>query len=60
MRIVFIGAIEFSASALRELIAMQANIVGVCTLIKSSFNSDHTDSIPIANSAGIQVLNAIE
>lgn len=60
MRIVFIGAIEFSASALRELIAMQANIVGVCTLTKSSFNSDHTDLTPIANSAGIPVFNAID
>lgn len=31
MRILFIGAVAFSAHALRELIAMQADVVGVCT-----------------------------
>jgi methionyl-tRNA formyltransferase len=43
MRIVFIGAVEFSRRALEELIAMQAGIVGVCTLKESNFNADHSD-----------------
>jgi len=55
MRIVFIGSVIFSAHALRELIAMGADIVGVCTLSASSFNSDHEDLTPIAEKAGIPV-----
>jgi methionyl-tRNA formyltransferase len=55
MRILFIGAVAFSAQALRELIAMRANIVGVCTLKESKFNADHHDLTPIAEQAGIPV-----
>ena len=55
MRILFIGAVEFSACALRELIEMKAEVVGVCTLKISRFNSDHVDLAPIANAAGIPV-----
>lgn len=55
MRIVFIGAVEFSASALRELISMGAEVVGVCTLRSSSFNADHHDLTPIAQAAAIPV-----
>ena len=47
MRIVFIGAVKFSSCALRELISMRANIVGVCTLRNSSFNVDHQDLTPL-------------
>src|SRR3990167_9339747 len=43
MRILFIGAVKFSHSALNHLIKMQANIVGVCTLEQSTFNADHVD-----------------
>ncbi len=43
MRIVFIGAVKFSASVLTRLIKMKADIAGVCTLEKSGFNSDHAD-----------------
>lgn len=57
MRIVFIGAVEFSAHALRELIAMKCEIVGVCTLKESTFNTDHVDLTPIANDAGIPLLH---
>ncbi len=60
MRIVFIGAVAYSANTLRKLIAMQAEIVGVCTLSKSSFNSDHTDLTPIANLAWIPAIDAID
>jgi len=58
MRILFIGSVAFSAHALRELIAMQAEIVGVCTLKESAFNADHVDLTFIANDAGIPVLYA--
>jgi methionyl-tRNA formyltransferase len=43
MRIVFFGAVEFSRRALEELIAIGANVVGVCTLQESRFNADHCD-----------------
>jgi methionyl-tRNA formyltransferase len=43
MRIVFIGAVEFSRRALDQLVEMHAEIVGVCTLRESNFNSDHSD-----------------
>jgi len=43
MRIVFIGAVQFSKSTLIKLIEMDTNIVGVCTLKNSSFNADHVD-----------------
>jgi methionyl-tRNA formyltransferase len=55
MRILFIGAVAFSAHALRELLAMQADVVGVCTLKSSKFNSDHEDLTPIAEQANIPV-----
>ncbi|XDZ70400.1 methionyl-tRNA formyltransferase [Alphaproteobacteria bacterium LSUCC0744] len=56
MRILFIGAVAFSARALRELIAMRAKVVGICTLEESKFHSDHEDLTPIAEQAGIPVL----
>ena len=43
MRIVFIGTVEFSRRALERLLAMHAEIVGVCTLQDSKFNADHVD-----------------
>ena len=43
MRIVFIGAVEFSRRALEFLIDSQVDIVGVCTLPNSTLNSDHSD-----------------
>ena len=55
MRILFIGAVAFSAHSLREQIAMGANIVGVCTLKESKFNADHHDLTAIAEQAGIPV-----
>ncbi|MGB5920475.1 formyltransferase family protein [Arcobacter sp.] len=47
MRIVFIGTVEFSKKSLEKLIAMKADIVGVCTREKSNFNSDFTDLTPL-------------
>jgi methionyl-tRNA formyltransferase len=53
MKILFIGAVNFSADALRKLIGMQANVGGVCTLSYSRVNSDHCDLTPIARDANI-------
>ena len=53
MRILFIGSVAFSAHALRELIAMQAEIGRVCTLKDSAFNANHMDLVSITNDAGI-------
>ena len=53
MRILFIGGVQFSASALQELLAMKANIVGVCTVSNSVVNSDHFDLSPVADQFGI-------
>jgi len=43
MKIVFIGAVEFSLKALEKLLELNANVVGVCTKEKSNFNADFAD-----------------
>lgn len=43
MRIVFIGSVEFSRSALTHLLYCGAKIVGVCTLRNGTINSDYVD-----------------
>ena len=53
MRIVFIGAVEFSQLALVRLLAMNAEIVGVCTLQESNFNADHVDLSALCERSGI-------
>lgn len=53
MKIVFIGAVEFSARALEHLLAMGADIVGVCTLAASPGNADFRDLGPIAAAHGV-------
>ena len=55
MRVVFIGAVEFSARALEVLIDMPIQLVGVCTLKESTFNTDHVDLRPIAEKKNIPV-----
>jgi methionyl-tRNA formyltransferase len=50
MRIVFIGAVEFSQSALVCLIGMGADIVGVCTVKESHDNADHCDLSTVCES----------
>lgn len=49
MRIVFIGAVRFSLSALRHLVSLNAEIVGMCTLSESKDNSDFVDLTDLAN-----------
>jgi len=53
MRIAFIGAVMFSDKVLAHLIAMNAQVVGVCTLETSAANTDHVDLTPRAAAAGI-------
>jgi len=43
MRIVFIGTVRFSLHSLERLMELNANVVGICTLRESKFNSDHID-----------------
>jgi methionyl-tRNA formyltransferase len=53
MRIVFIGAVEFSLRALERLVALDAEIVGICTLKESKFNADHVDLTGVGVAHGI-------
>ncbi len=54
VRIVFIGTVEFSRLALAKLVAIDAEVVGVCTLQGSSFNADYADLRPLCREHGIQ------
>lgn len=60
MRILFIGAVEFSAHVFRELISMKADVVGLCTLPHSEFNSDYFDLKPIADNSGIPAIYTLD
>ncbi len=55
MKIVFIGTVEFSKKALQKLVNIDAELVGVCTKEKSSFNSDFADLTPICKENKIPV-----
>ena len=56
MRVVFIGAVQFSAKCLEVILSSNAQVVGVCTLKESKFNADHQDLSPIANEFDIPCL----
>lgn len=43
MRVFFVGCVNFSKVALKKLIDLNIEIVGVATKSKSNFNSDHFD-----------------
>ena len=58
MRIVFIGTVEFSLRALERLVALNAEIAGVCTLQESKFNADHIDLSSFSDVHGIPSLYA--
>ena len=53
MKVVFIGAVQFSAKCLEVVYNSSAKIVGVITLKDSLFNSDHQDLLPIAKNFNI-------
>lgn len=57
MRIVFIGAVDFSKHCLATLIGHQANIVGIFTpkIKKTPFNTDFADLGPIAKKNEIPI-----
>ena len=55
MKILFIGSVDFSYHVLKKLINMKSNIIGVCTLEKSSFNSDFCDLTPLSKMNNIPV-----
>ncbi len=56
MKVVFIGAVQFSAKCLEVVYNSSAKIVGVCTLKESLSNSDHQDLLPIAKNFDIPCL----
>ena len=65
MKILFIGAVEFSYKSLEKLIELNAEIVGVCTKKVSNFNSDFADLTPLCNKVNIPLryvddVNSIE
>jgi len=58
MKILFIGSVQFSRSALELLIRLEAEVVGICTLDRAPFNSDHVDLSELGQRHGIPVLLA--
>ncbi len=58
MRIIFIGSVQFSEKAMLKLIKIKADVVGVCTLKKSTFNADHVDLSPMCRENNIPVTYA--
>ena len=55
MKIIFIGAVRFSEQALKKMIEIKSNIVGVCTLGQSGFNSDYVDLSRLSRNFDIPV-----
>ncbi|MDB4037919.1 formyltransferase family protein [Candidatus Thioglobus sp.] len=55
MKIILIGSIKFSEACLEKLIEIDSKPVGVCTLEKSTFNSDHLDLTELCNKNNIPV-----
>ena len=53
MRIVFIGAVEFSLRALQRVVSLGADVVGICTLKETKFNADHIDLTGVGVAHGI-------
>ena len=53
MRILFIGSVQFSKITIEALLTKKLNIVGICGLKSSKFNSDHFDLSNIAKENNI-------
>lgn len=53
MKIVFIGTVEFSRMTLEKIYSFHKDIVGICTLKESNFNSDFSDLSIFGNSKNI-------
>jgi methionyl-tRNA formyltransferase len=56
LKVVFIGAVQFSAKCLEVILSTNAQIVGVCTLRETKFNADHQDLLPMAEEFDIPCL----
>lgn len=56
MKIVFIGASQYSWPCLEHLVKSNAHIVGVCTSVSHPFNSDHLDLSADAVQLGMKVI----
>lgn len=55
MRIVYIGTVDFSYSALKKLIEVGGEVVGIFTKENSDFNSDFRDLTPLAEEYDIPI-----
>lgn len=53
MKIFFIGTVSFSEKALKKLLDLNAEIIGVATKSKSNFNADHADLSTICENENI-------
>lgn len=58
MKIIYIGSVQFSRSALELLIRLEAEVVGICTLGRAPLNSDHVDLSELGQRHHIPVLLA--
>lgn len=56
MRIVFIGTVKFSRCALERVLDMGADVAGVVTRKRSSFNADFADLAPLCEERGVPYL----
>lgn len=55
MRIVYIGAVDFSYYCLEEVLKNKGNVVGIATLRKAKNNSDYHDLTPLAKKYNIPI-----
>ena len=56
MKVVLIGAVEFSLRSLEKLISINVDLVGVCAKESSSFNSDFSDLKPLCDANAVPCL----
>ena len=60
MKILFVGTVKFSYDALKLLINLGENVIGVCTQKQSNHNSDFVDLADLSKSAGIPFKHVID
>jgi len=53
MKVLFIGTVEFSLMALEKLVALNVDVIGVCSKKNSIYNNDYADLEPVCKSNGI-------
>jgi methionyl-tRNA formyltransferase len=58
MKVLFIGAVQFSYAVLQELLLIpEADVVGVCTLSQHHGHADHADLTLLARAANVPVVS---